>query len=75
MVWILENAHLWCYGLVSADIENKTARELRAIALKHLLNGKMLGNRACSYSRVNTVTHKTDAMFSFFPMFIVYLIN
>jgi len=31
------------HGLVSADIENKTARELRAIALKHLLNGKMLG--------------------------------
>jgi len=31
------------HGLVSADIENKTAGELRAIALKHLLNGKMLG--------------------------------
>jgi hypothetical protein len=31
------------HGLVGADIENKTAKELRAVALKHLLGGKVLG--------------------------------
>jgi hypothetical protein len=31
------------HGLVGADIDTKTAKELKAIALKHLLNGKMLG--------------------------------